>query len=137
MPAVPRLGAAAQQPRSTSQHSDATPALLQLLPLTSWLRGARPPNRRIAVAQVLQRNCGTPGVHFEILSNPEFLAEGTAIEDLKKPDRVSVLLRFPPQRRKARVASAHTCAPRRPSSLVRTVADDGAPLGAMLNVRRC
>ncbi|MDB2342429.1 nucleotide sugar dehydrogenase [Flavobacteriaceae bacterium] len=30
------------------------------------------------------------GVHFEILSNPEFLAEGTAIEDLFKSDRVLV-----------------------------------------------
>jgi UDPglucose 6-dehydrogenase len=29
-------------------------------------------------------------VHFEILSNPEFLAEGTAIEDLSKSDRVLV-----------------------------------------------
>ena len=29
-------------------------------------------------------------VHFEILSNPEFLAEGTAIEDLSKSDRVLI-----------------------------------------------
>ena len=30
------------------------------------------------------------GIHFEVLSNPEFLAEGTAIRDLKDPDRVLV-----------------------------------------------
>ena len=30
------------------------------------------------------------GVHFEILSNPEFLAEGTAIKDLFKSDRVLI-----------------------------------------------
>jgi UDPglucose 6-dehydrogenase len=30
------------------------------------------------------------GVHFEILSNPEFLAEGTAIQDLFKSDRILV-----------------------------------------------
>ena len=29
-------------------------------------------------------------VHFEILSNPEFLAEGTAISDLENPDRVLI-----------------------------------------------
>lgn len=31
-----------------------------------------------------------PEVHFEILSNPEFLAEGTAIRDLLNPDRILI-----------------------------------------------
>ena len=39
---------------------------------------------------MLERNCTVPGVKFEILSNPEFLAEGTAIEDLTAPDRVLI-----------------------------------------------
>ena len=33
---------------------------------------------------------GKPGVRFEILSNPEFLAEGTAINDLLEPDRILI-----------------------------------------------
>ncbi|KAF6264477.1 UDP-glucose dehydrogenase [Scenedesmus sp. NREL 46B-D3] len=43
-----------------------------------------------AISKVLKRNCSDPSVTFEILSNPEFLAEGTAIEDLRMPDRVLI-----------------------------------------------
>ncbi|KAK9841038.1 hypothetical protein WJX81_007189 [Elliptochloris bilobata] len=43
-----------------------------------------------AIEKVLRRNCADPNVQFEILSNPEFLAEGTAIEDLTVPDRVLI-----------------------------------------------
>ena len=43
-----------------------------------------------AIEKVLRRNCSDPAVKFEILSNPEFLAEGTAIEDLTAPDRVLI-----------------------------------------------
>lgn len=38
---------------------------------------------------ILEAN-SKPGTHFSILSNPEFLAEGTAIPDLLNPDRVLI-----------------------------------------------
>ena len=33
---------------------------------------------------------GKPGINFDILSNPEFLAEGTAIKNLVEPDRLLI-----------------------------------------------
>ncbi|KAI0875927.1 nucleotide sugar dehydrogenase [Hypoxylon argillaceum] len=47
-----------------------------------------------------------PGVHFEILSNPEFLAAGTAVHDLLHPDRI-LIGSFPtPSGRRAAAALA-------------------------------
>ena len=40
------------------------------------------------IKEILEDN--SSGIHFEILSNPEFLAEGTAIQDLFKSDRVLI-----------------------------------------------
>tara|TARA_B100001057_G_scaffold296302_2_gene296480 strand:- start:1526 stop:2926 length:1401 start_codon:yes stop_codon:yes gene_type:complete len=40
------------------------------------------------IKEILEDN--STGINFEILSNPEFLAEGTAIEDLFKSDRVLI-----------------------------------------------
>ena len=40
------------------------------------------------IKEILDQN--SSGIHFEILSNPEFLAEGTAIQDLFKSDRVLI-----------------------------------------------
>jgi len=47
-----------------------------------------PVKTALAMERILTSNNNK--IHFEVLSNPEFLAEGTAINDLENPDRVLV-----------------------------------------------
>ena len=47
-----------------------------------------PVKTALAMERILTSNNNK--IHFEVLSNPEFLAEGTAINDLENPDRVLI-----------------------------------------------
>ena len=56
---------------------------------------------RTAAAMERILHSGKTGVQFDVLSNPEFLAEGTAIADLENPDRILIGGHPTPRGRKA------------------------------------
>jgi UDPglucose 6-dehydrogenase len=59
-----------------------------------------PVKTALAIERILMS--GKSKVRFEVLSNPEFMAEGSAIKDLENPDRVLIGSRLTPSGIKAR-----------------------------------
>jgi UDPglucose 6-dehydrogenase len=47
-----------------------------------------PVKTALAMERIL--NCRENGIRFDVLSNPEFMAEGTAMSDLEEPDRILI-----------------------------------------------
>lgn len=67
--------------RSIAEHSETSKIVIE--------KSTVPARTAETLKRILQANC-REGIRFDILSNPEFLAEGTAIADLFEPDRVLI-----------------------------------------------
>ena len=63
-------------------------------------KGTLPVKTALAMERILTAT--NNNIHFDVISNPEFLAEGTAIRDLTNPDRVLIGSRETPSGIKAR-----------------------------------
>ncbi|MHB8769490.1 MAG: nucleotide sugar dehydrogenase [Syntrophales bacterium] len=63
-----------------------------------------PVKTALAMERIL--NCREDGVCFDVLSNPEFLAEGSALSDLEEPDRILIGSRETDRGLRARAALA-------------------------------
>ena len=66
--------------RLIAEHADSSKIVVE--------KSTLPVRAAEAIHRILQSN--PRGIEFHVLSNPEFLAEGTAIRDLESPDRVLI-----------------------------------------------
>jgi UDPglucose 6-dehydrogenase len=67
--------------RAIAEHSERSKIVIE--------KSTVPSGTAETLQKILTANC-RDGISFQILSNPEFLAEGTAISDLMSPDRVLI-----------------------------------------------
>lgn len=51
----------------------------------------------LQISAILNENQSHPDLHFEVLSNPEFLAEGEAVRNLREPSRIVIGCRDSPE----------------------------------------